>query len=72
MLVLVLGIVVFLGVHSLTTFRETRTHLIERFGASFGIFSSFVQQQHPLSPTRPRQWPMAGRVEEGKPPYCPI
>ncbi|MFY9831374.1 MAG: NnrU family protein [Methylocystis sp.] len=32
MLVLVLGIVVFLGVHSLTTFRETRAGLIERFG----------------------------------------
>jgi hypothetical protein len=27
-----LGITVFLGVHSLTTFRETRTGLIERFG----------------------------------------
>jgi len=35
MLILVLGIVVFLGVHSLTTFRETRTSLIERFGAGF-------------------------------------
>jgi len=33
MLILVLGIVVFLGVHSLTAFRETRTGLIERFGA---------------------------------------
>ena len=33
MLVLVLGIVVLLGAHVLTTFRETRTHLIERFGA---------------------------------------
>jgi len=32
MLVLILGIVVFLGVHSLTSFRETRTGLIERFG----------------------------------------
>ena len=32
MLVLALGIVVFLGVHSLTTFRETRTALTERFG----------------------------------------
>ena len=32
MLVLVLGIIVFLGVHTLTTFRETRTGLIERFG----------------------------------------
>jgi uncharacterized membrane protein len=38
MLILVLGIVVFLGVHSLTTFRETRTGLIERFGA--GPFKS--------------------------------
>ena len=33
MLVLVLGIVVLLGAHVLTTFRETRTRLIERFGA---------------------------------------
>ncbi len=33
MLVLVLGIVVLLGAHMLTTFRETRTRLIERFGA---------------------------------------
>ena len=32
MLVLILGIVIFLGVHTLTTFRETRTSLIERFG----------------------------------------
>jgi uncharacterized membrane protein len=32
MLVLVIGIVVFLGVHSLTTFRATRAGLIERFG----------------------------------------
>jgi uncharacterized membrane protein len=32
MLILFIGIVVFLGVHSLTTFRETRTRLIERFG----------------------------------------
>ena len=32
MLVLVLGIIVLLGVHTLTTFRETRTGLIERFG----------------------------------------
>jgi len=41
MLILVLGIVVLLGVHSLTTFRETRTHLIERFGAGpfKGIYS---------------------------------
>ena len=38
MLVLILGIVVFLGVHSLTTFRETRTGLIERFG--LGPFKS--------------------------------
>jgi uncharacterized membrane protein len=32
MLILFTGIAVFLGVHSLTTFRETRTRLIERFG----------------------------------------
>jgi uncharacterized membrane protein len=32
MLILFMGIVVFLGVHSLTIFRETRTRLIERFG----------------------------------------
>ena len=32
MLILFMGIVVFLGVHTLTTFRETRTSLIERFG----------------------------------------
>jgi uncharacterized membrane protein len=32
LLVLMLGIAVFLGVHSLTTFRETRSGLIERFG----------------------------------------
>jgi len=32
MLILFIGIVVFLGVHSLTTFRETRMRLIERFG----------------------------------------
>ena len=32
MLVLTLGIVIILGVHSLTTLRETRTALIERFG----------------------------------------
>jgi uncharacterized membrane protein len=38
MLVLMLGIVVFLGAHSLTTFRETRTGLIERFG--LGAFKS--------------------------------
>lgn len=36
MLVLVSGIAVFLGVHSLTTFRETRAGLIERFGS--GIY----------------------------------
>ena len=46
MLVLVLGIVVFLGVHSLTTFRQTPTHLIGRFGARpfKGVYSlvSFV------------------------------
>jgi uncharacterized membrane protein len=41
MLVLMLGIVVFLGVHSLTTFRATRTGLIERFGlgAFKGVYS---------------------------------
>jgi uncharacterized membrane protein len=33
MLVLILGLVVLLGAHSFTTFRETRTSLIERFGA---------------------------------------
>jgi len=32
MLVLVLGIVVFLGIHSLPMFHETRAQLIERFG----------------------------------------
>jgi uncharacterized membrane protein len=32
MLILFLGIVIFLGGHSLTTFRETRESLIERFG----------------------------------------
>src|SRR5580704_4834089 len=32
MLVLIIGIIVFLGVHTLTTLRETRTSLIERFG----------------------------------------
>ena len=32
MLFLFIGIVVFLGVHTLTTFRDTRTSLIERFG----------------------------------------
>jgi uncharacterized membrane protein len=32
MLILFMGIVVFLGVHSLTIFRETRTSLIEWFG----------------------------------------
>jgi uncharacterized membrane protein len=32
MLILVLGIIVFLGVHSLTAFRERRTGLIEQFG----------------------------------------
>jgi uncharacterized membrane protein len=32
MLVLILGIIIFLGVHILTTLRETRTNLIERFG----------------------------------------
>ena len=32
MLVLALGIVIFLGAHSLPTFRETRTGLIKRYG----------------------------------------
>ncbi len=32
MLVLILGIIVFLGVHTLTTYREIRASLIERFG----------------------------------------
>ena len=32
MLILIAGIVVFLGVHTLTTFRETQVSLIERFG----------------------------------------
>ena len=32
MLILILGIIVLLGVHTLTTFRETRTSLVERFG----------------------------------------
>ncbi|MGQ0444169.1 MAG: NnrU family protein [Beijerinckiaceae bacterium] len=32
MLILFMGIVVFLGVHSITTFRETRMRLIERLG----------------------------------------
>jgi len=31
-LILFVGIVIFLGGHTLTTFRETRTHLIERIG----------------------------------------
>jgi uncharacterized membrane protein len=39
MLVLILGIVVFLGVHSLPIFRETRAFLIERFG--LGPFKGF-------------------------------
>ncbi len=34
MFLLILGIVIFLGVHTLTTFRETRTGLIEKYGAS--------------------------------------
>jgi uncharacterized membrane protein len=33
MLILVVGIVLFLGAHSLTTFRGSRAKLIERFGA---------------------------------------
>jgi uncharacterized membrane protein len=36
MLVLFLGIIIFLGVHSLTAFRKTRTELIERLG--FGAY----------------------------------
>jgi len=32
MLILILGIVIFLGIHTLTAFRETRTALIERYG----------------------------------------
>ncbi|HUB65283.1 MAG TPA: NnrU family protein [Methylocella sp.] len=32
MLILFVGIVIFLGGHTLTTFRETRTYLIERIG----------------------------------------
>ena len=32
MLVLILGIIVFLGIHSVPIFHETRAHLIERFG----------------------------------------
>ena len=41
MLILLIGIVVFLGVHSLTTFRETRTRLIERLGPGLfkGLYS---------------------------------
>jgi uncharacterized membrane protein len=38
MFILFLGIIIFLGVHSLTTFRETRTGLIERFG--FGAYKT--------------------------------
>jgi uncharacterized membrane protein len=38
MLVLFLGIIIFLAVHSLTTFRETRTALIQRFG--FGAYKT--------------------------------
>ncbi|SFK52752.1 NnrU family protein [Methylocapsa palsarum] len=34
MLVLILGIAVFLGVHVLSTFRDTRADLIKRFGAA--------------------------------------
>ena len=41
MLTLLIGIVVFLGVHTVTIQRETRTRLIERFGAGpyRGLFS---------------------------------
>jgi uncharacterized membrane protein len=38
MLLLSIGIIIFLGVHSLTTFREKRTALIERFG--FGTYKT--------------------------------
>lgn len=34
MFLLILGIVIFLGVHTLTTLRETRTGMIENYGAS--------------------------------------
>jgi uncharacterized membrane protein len=34
MLILLLGIIIFLGVHSLTTFREVRASLIVRFGTN--------------------------------------
>jgi uncharacterized membrane protein len=33
MFILILGIIVFLGTHTLTTFREARARLIQRFGA---------------------------------------
>jgi uncharacterized membrane protein len=51
MLGLTLGIVVFLGVHSLTTFCERRTNLIERFG--LGLFKSIYSlvALAPRSPT---------------------
>ena len=39
MLVLIIGIIVLLGVHTLTTLRATRTSLIERFG--LGPFKGF-------------------------------
>jgi len=43
MLVLILGIIVFLGVHSLPIFHETRTLLIERFGLGpFKVIYSLV------------------------------
>lgn len=43
MLVLILGIIVFLGVHSLPIFHETRALLIERFGLRpFKVFYSLV------------------------------
>jgi uncharacterized membrane protein len=43
MLVLILGIIVFLSVHSLPIFRETRALLIERFGLGpFKVFYSLV------------------------------
>jgi len=44
MLVLILGIAVFLGVHGLTTARRTRANLIERFGGGpfRGAYSLFA------------------------------
>jgi len=43
MFVLILGIIVFLGVHSVPIFHETRAHLIERFGlGTFKVVYSLV------------------------------